>query len=176
MKILPLNLSKHTCIIMLRAIALSALTGCSSYNLGSSLPAGIEVINVPTFINKTSEPLLEVMTTSQTISEIQRDGTLSIGEAEKSDIILYVSLTNLELTPLRYETEKTTTTREYRVTITASITLKNRITGKIMTRDIVTGEKDFMPSGDLSSSKRDALPLAARDLAHSIVERVVEYW
>jgi hypothetical protein len=176
MKISPINLSKHISIIMLSAITLSVLIGCSSYHLGSSLPKGIEVINVPTFINKTSEPLLEVITTAQTISEIQRDGTLSIGDPKKSDIILYVSLTDLKLTPLRYETERTTTTREYRLTITASIRLENRVTGKVMTRNIVTGERAFMPAGDLSSGKRDALPLAAKDLAHSIVERVVEYW
>jgi len=163
-------------IIILTAIAISALTGCSSYRLGSSLPEGIEVIHVPTFVNKTSEPLLEIITTSKTISEIQRDGTLSIGDAKKSDIILYVSLTDLKLVPLRYETERTTTTREYRLIITASLRLENRVTGKVMARNVVSGERDFMPSGDLSSAKRAALPLAAVDLAHSIVEKVVEFW
>jgi hypothetical protein len=162
-------------LIMLTALT-TILTGCSSYRLGSSLPPGINVINIPTFVNKTSEPLLEVVTTAATISEIQRDGTLSLGDLNKSDVVLYVSLIELHLNPLRYESETTTTTREYRLIIKASLRLENRVSGKVMLRNVVTGEWDFMPTGDLSSAKRDALPPAAQDLAHSIVEKVVEYW
>jgi len=161
-------------MIMLALAAL--LSGCSAYRLGSSLPPGINVINIPTFVNKTSEPLLEVVTTAATISEIQRDGTLSLGDMNKSDVVLYVSLTGLRLDPLRYESETTTTAREYRLTITASIRLENRVSSKVMMRSVVIGERDFIPTGDLSSAKRDALPLASSDLAHSIVEKVVEYW
>lgn len=162
-------------IVMLSAVA-SVLTGCAGYRLGSTLPPGINVVHVPIFINKTSEPLLEIVTSQAVISEIQRDGTLSIGSREKCDVILDVSVIDLQLKPLRYETDRTTTTREYRMTITASLKLTNRLTGKVMTRNVVIGENDFMPIGDLSSAKRDAVPEAARDLARRIVENIVEYW
>jgi len=152
------------------------LTSCTGYRLGSSLPPGVSTVYVPTFINKTSEPLLESVTTAAAISEIQRDGTLRLGDEKKSDIILYVSLTDLKLSPLRYENDDNTTTKEYRLSITASIRVENRATGKIMLRNVVVGEKDFIPTGDLSSGKRNALPLASKDLAHNIIEKVVEYW
>ena len=152
------------------------LTSCGGYRLGSSLPPGISTVYVPTFINKTSEPLLESVTTAAAISEIQRDGTLRLGDEKKSDIILYVSLTDLKLSPLRYENDDNTTTKEYRLSITASIRVENRATGKVMLRNVVVGEKDFIPTGDLSSGKRNALPLASKDLAHNIIEKVVEYW
>ncbi len=175
-----MNILSHTAkrcsvVIMLAAVA-GVLTGCAGYRLGSTLPPGINIVNVPTFINKTSEPLLEIVTSKAVISEIQRDGTLSIGSPEKCDVVLNVSVIDLQLKPLRYETDHTTTTREYRMTITASLKLTNRLSGKVMTRSVVTGETDFIPTGDLSSAKRDAVPDAARDLAHSIVESVVEYW
>jgi hypothetical protein len=162
--------------IIILVVASIMLPGCVGYRLGSSLPEGIEVVYIPTFINKTKEPLLEVVTSKAVISEIQRDGTLSIGNREKSDIILNVSVIDLKLKPLSYESDQTTTTSEYRMIITASLKLTNLSTGKVMTRNVVTGETDFVPVGDLSSAKRDALPDAAEDLAHSIVENVVEYW
>ena len=38
------------------------------------------------------------------------------------------------------------------------------------------GEYVFPVAGDLSSSKLRGLPLAAEDLAHNLVEKVVEAW
>ncbi len=167
----------NVCVsIIILTVVSGMLSGCAGYRLGSSLPEGIEVIHIPTFINKTTEPLLEVVTSQAVISEIQRDGTLSLGNLEKSDIILNVSVIDLRLQPLRYEKDQSTTTREYRMIITASLKLTNRSSGKIMTRSVVKGEADFMPVGDLSSAKRDTLPAASRDLARRIVENVVEYW
>lgn len=150
--------------------------GCAGYRIGSTLPPGVNIIHVTTFVNKTSEPRLEIETTQATISEVQRDGTLSVSDIEKSDVILRVSLVGFKLEPLRYETDRTTTTSEYRLTITASLSLTDRLTEKVLTQATVQGETDFTPTGDLSSAKRDALPEAAKDLAHDIVENIVEYW
>jgi len=150
--------------------------GCVGYRLGSTLPPGINVVHVPTFVNKTTEPRLEIETSQAAIRELQRDGTLSVSDLGKSDVVLNVSLIGFRLEPLRYESDNTTTTREYRLTITADIKLTNRRTGKVMTHTTVQGEADFVPTGDLSSAKREALPEAAADLAHDIVESIVEYW
>ena len=40
----------------------------------------------------------------------------------------------------------------------------------------VMGDAVFPLTGDLSSSKRLALPLVAADLAQDIVEKIVDYW
>jgi hypothetical protein len=40
----------------------------------------------------------------------------------------------------------------------------------------ISGESDFVFAGDLTSSKRRALPEAAEDFGHDIVEGVVEAW
>ena len=150
--------------------------GCVGYRLGSTLPPGINVVHVPTFMNKTTEPRLEIETSQATIRELQRDGTLSVSDLGKCDVVLNVALIGFRLEPLRYERDNSTTTREYRLTITADIKLTNRRTGKVMTHTTVQGEADFVPTGDLSSTKREALPDAAEDLAHDIVESIVEYW
>ena len=60
--------------------------------------------------------------------------------------------------------------------IKADILLTRRVSGEVMTKRRVAGETFFDFTGDMGTSKRTALPLATADLAHDIVESVVEYW
>ncbi len=152
--------------------------GCSmlGYRVGNSLPPGINVVHVPSFENKTTEPQLELYTTQATISELQREGSLMVGDLGKSDVVLHVDLVDLTLQPLRYEADAATTTSEYRLTIRAELRLVERSTDKVLAKNTVKGETDFSPSGDLSTAKRDALPRASDDLAHQIVKSIVEFW
>jgi len=163
--------------VVMVAVALM-VAGCAAlgYRVGSSLPPGINVVHVPTLVNRTSEPQLELSTTQAVISELQRDGTLSVGDTEKADVILIVVLENFVMEPLRYESDSATATSEYRMTIRAALELKSRRDGRVLAANKVKGETDFTPTGDLSSAKRDALPQAATDLAHQIVKSVVEFW
>ncbi len=150
--------------------------GCAGYRLGSTLPPGINVVNVPSFVNETAEPQIEIETTQAVISEFQRDGTLSTGDAGKADVVLSVTLKSLTLVPLRYDGEAPTTTHEYRMTIRADLRLIEVRSGTVLTTASVIGETDFIPEGDLSTAKRTALPGAAEDLARRIVRAVVEFW
>jgi len=163
-------------VLFLGAAMSLLMAGCAGYRLGSTLPPGINVVHIPTFVNETSEPRIDIETSQATLSEIQRDGTLSVSSLDKSDVILNVTLVGFELQPLRYDRDSATTAQEYRLTMTANITLTHRLTKRVLTQKTVEGEEDFTPIGDLSSAKRAAMPEAARDLAHDIVESIVEYW
>lgn len=160
----------------LAGITLLHLTGCVGYRLGSSLPADVRSVHVPTFVNDTNEPLIESDTTRAAIQEFQRDGTLRVLDKDEADLLLEVSLVEFTLEPLRFDRDETKTAEEYRMRITANILLTRISTGETMTKRKVTGETFFDFSGDMGTSKRTALPLAAADLAHDIVESVVEYW
>ena len=164
--------------LVLAGAALFLNAGCTAlgYRVGSSLPPGIEVVHVPAFKNRTAEPRLELGATQATIAQIQRDGTLTIGDMDKADVVLDVVLTDFSLTPLRYERDTATTASEYRMTIMADVKLVRRGDKVVMARGRVKGEADFEPTGDLSTAKRDTLPQAERDLAHQIVKSVVEFW
>ena len=65
---------------------------------------------------------------------------------------------------------------EYRLWIRADIVLKKTWDGKILLEKSVRGKATFVPGSDLTTARQKALPDAARDLAHEIVESVVEYW
>lgn len=151
------------------------LSGCV-YQLGTSLPPGIRSIHVPTFANTSGEPLLESETTQATIQEFQKDGTLAIAGADSADTILKVTLEKYSVDPIRYERDSAKAGREFRMQITASVEFQRRLKQDVLMKRTVIGETTFFLAGDMFASKRTALPLAARDLAHSIVECVVEFW
>ncbi len=154
-----------------------ALTGCAGYQLGSMLPPDIKTVHVPTFINETEEPLIEVATTRAAIAEIQRDGSLRIASADEADSILTVRLIDFRLQPIAFDRDRRAAAEEYRMFITASIILTRRGTDEVLARDPrVTGEATFVLAGDMTSSKQSALPDASRDLAHLIISSVVEAW
>ena len=151
------------------------VAGCV-YQLGSSLPPGIKSVHVPTFVNTSGEPLLESEATQATIQEFQKDGTLSVAGPGNADTILVVKLENFSVDPIRYERDSAKAGREFRMRITASLELQRRQKQDVLMKRTVLGEATFFLTGDMLASKRATLPLAARDLAHSIVECVVEFW
>ena len=151
-------------------------SGCSGYQLGSTLPPDLNSIFVPTFVNSTKEPSLEVRTTRAVIEELQRDGSLKVTDALKADATLLVEITKYELEPVKYQKTRIKTPQQYIMTIEVNIVVKARLTGKIIAEATVDGYASFEPKGDMTTAKREALPATARDLAHDIVEVLVEYW
>ena len=154
------------------------LTGCATYQLGSMLPDDIKTVYVPTFVNKTSEPMIETEVTQAVIREIQKDGSLKVvGTPEEADTLLSVTLTDYRLTPLKYERDLNTTADQYRLTLTAQVMLTRRTTDKVVSENPrIQGEADFPIAGDFTTSKKQGLPDAAEDMAHNIVESIVETW
>jgi hypothetical protein len=158
-------------------LACALLPGCAGYRLGSMLPPDIKLVHVPTFINKTSEPQLEIATTRFALQEFQKDGSLKLSSAEEADAILEVKLTDYKLAPLQYDSNRPTAALEYRITLYASIVLTRKRDGKVIAENPrCFGEGAFPVVGDLSSSKLTGLPIAAKDLAHDIVQKVTEVW
>jgi hypothetical protein len=162
----------------LAAIALgTALSaGCAGYRLGSALPPGVRSVHVPTFRNNSGEPEAEVYATRATIQEFQKDGTLRVASPQEADALLEVVLVAAALEPLRYETDRAKATAEYRFRLTADLRLLSTATGQVLLNKRVEGDRTFDVEGDLSSSKRRVFPQVANDLAHEIVESVVEFW
>lgn len=155
--------------------ALLIIAGCANYQLGSMLPPGIRSIHVPTFVNRSSEPQIEASITAATVREFQRDGTLEVEVREQADAVLDVVLTGYRLQAVRYDKDRAKTAAEYRVFLEAKIALKSRSGGVLLEKQL-RGDTTFALTGDLASAKMTALPNAAQDLAHKIVESVVEYW
>lgn len=153
------------------------LCGCAGYRLGSTLPPDIRSIYIPTFKNESGEPEAEVTATRATIEEFQKDGSLTVaGQPQAADVILEATLTSIKLEPVRYEEDDPKAAGEYRLWMSADVVLRRRGAAEAMMTRRLSGDRKFVPSGDLSSGKRTVMPEAAADLAHDIVEAVVEAW
>ncbi len=152
------------------------LAGCAGYRLGTTLPPNIKTVYVPTFINKTGEPMVDTEATKAAIQALQMDGSLKVSGMDEADSILEVTLFKIAFEPLGFERDSRKTAREYRMYFYADVLFKKAKTNEILSRKKVVGETTFVPTGDLAAAKRLALPKASRDLAHRIVEAVTEYW
>ena len=158
------------------AVLAVVCTGCVGYRLGTTLPPGIQTIYVPAFVNGTGEPQVDTVCTRAAIQAFQRDGTLGLADADTADAHLYATVTDYKLVPLRYDKDRSKTTREYRLLLTAEVEVKRTDPEEVLIKRKVRGDATFELIGNLASAKIEALPKAAEDLAHDIVEILVEYW
>ncbi|MBT8046178.1 MAG: hypothetical protein KJN67_03325 [Pontiella sp.] len=153
------------------------LTGCMGYRLGGSLPEGITTVAVAPVVNKTSEPAIELQITHALRERIQFDGRLKlVDNVQQADAVIEVALSAYQLNPIAFRTDLRTTPELYRVRISGNAELKKVATGKVIASSTTFGESVFEFKSDLTSSKRDALPAAASEIARLMVDDLIEQW
>ena len=158
-------------------LAAALLFGCIRYHLGSMLPDDVRTVYMPTCVNETTEPLIELDATRAILSQIQMDGTLRIASEETADTILDIKLTTFELVPVGYKSGSSSTVEQYRMRIIASFVLRRQSDNTVVVESpSVAGWYDFDFTGDMTSSKAIALRPAADDLGRRIVAAITQYW
>ena len=151
------------------------LTGCMGYKLGGTRPEGIETVHMAPVINKTTESAIELQVTHALRQRVQFDGRLKlVNSAEAADAVMEVTLTNYKLSAIAFRDDLKTTAEQYRLRITGVATLTNTKTGEILSESKTYGEARFFFNSDLTTSKRDALPTAAQELAKFVVDDLIE--
>ena len=158
-------------LILIAALVL--ICGCSGYRAGTLLPEHIKTVSVPIFKNSSGEPNIETEATNAVINQINIDGTLKVVETD-ADALLTCELVDYKRRPLRYGDGRP---NEYRIIISVTATLTDLRENKPMWADKrIRGRTDFLVQGNLPAAEREAIPDALTDLAHDIVEQVVEGW
>ncbi len=157
--------------------AMLLLSGCMGYQLGGSRPEGIETVQVGPVINKTKESAIELQVTHALRQRLQFDGRMKlVNQAENADAIVEVTLTDYTLTAIAFRDDLKTTAEQYRLRITGVAKLTHTQTGEILSESKTYGEATFFFESDLTTSKRDALPRAAQELAKFMVDDLIERW
>lgn len=162
-----------------------ALGGCAGYQLGPIKPKtmrGVTTIAVPSFRNETLHPRVEVQMANTLIKQIQQDGTYRIADEKNADAILECTLLDIERRPSRSVQGNVLLSREYTLTLRVRYRVYNRVTGEDLESRSVTGTTSFFVSGsnaraaDVLQDERQALPIAAEDMAVRLVSQISEGW
>jgi hypothetical protein len=159
---------------------LGLLSGCAGYRVGNISGRdlqGVHSVYVPVVHNESLEPDLQMVATNAIIRRFENDGTLSVNQDANSDSELDVTITDVLRQPVRSSTTDVLLTAEYQLTIEAKATFVNRRLGrKIFENVTVSGSTTFYTQADINEGERQALPLAAIDLANNTVSLVTEGW
>lgn len=155
-------------------LALS-LSGCA-YELGSAngLAEHGRSLQVRPFLNRTVEPRLTDAVTDELRRAIQRDGTFKLATHEDGDLVASGVITAYGRQELTFKPSDVLTVSDYRLALTAHVTVRDRTSGKVVLDRPVTGYTLIRVGYDLASSERQAMPLLAADLSRNVVALLVE--
>ena len=167
-------------LALLAVLALGPLGGCAGYRVGNTSGRdlqGVRSVYVPVVRNTSLQPDLQMTVTNAIIRRFNTDGTLEVNQSQFADSELDVVITNVQHTPVRSSVNDILVTAEYQVTIDATVTYVNRKLGRKIFENVnAVGSTTFFTQSDIQEGERQALPLAAEDLANNIVKQVTEGW
>ena len=162
------------------ALILLSFGGCAGYHIGPVQPyylRSVHRIAVPTFGNKTLMPRIAVLVTDSVIKQFQQDGTYRIVGDDQADATLKGEITRITRAPARSLRGNVLATTEFSLFLRVRYSLVERKTGKVLAAPVeVTGTTSFFVGPDITSDERQALPLAAEELATRLVSQLSEGW
>ncbi len=155
------------------------LSGCLGYHIGPVKPAylqDVRSISVPTFKNETLIPRIEVLVTGTVIKQFQQDGTFKIGNDDNADAILKAEITRISRSPARSVRGNVLATTEFNLAMRVHYRLVGRDGKTLGPSGEAVGTTSFFVGTDVTTDERQALPLAAEELATRLVSQLSEGW
>ena len=155
------------------------LGGCAGYQLGPATPGylrQVHTIAIPTFANNTLVPRIEALVTGTVIKQFQQDGTFRIVNADVADATLKGEIVGVNRSPTRSVRGNVLSTTEFNLNVTVKYTLFGRDGKTLGSPGAVGGGTSFFVGSDVATDERQALPLAAEELARHLVSQLSEGW
>jgi len=161
---------------LLFLVLLVGATGCAGYRLGpvNGVAAREKTVQINPFINQTIQPRLTDAVTAQLRKELQRDGTYQLASHDDGDIVLSGAILRYQRLEVTFSPADILTVRDYRLSLTAQVTARERFTGKVLLDQPVTGYTLIRVGANLTSAERQAMPLLAADLAKNAIALLSE--
>jgi len=153
-----------------------ALSGCAGYKVGptNGLSAGEKSVQIVPFSNQTLEPRLGDALTGALRKEVQRDGTYKLATHDVGDIVVSGTIMQYNRSAQSFVATDVITPRDYRVSLIAQVTARERATGKVILNKSFTGNTLLRVTTDLTSGDRQALPLLATDVARQVTTSLAD--
>ncbi|MCI0747441.1 MAG: LPS assembly lipoprotein LptE [Verrucomicrobia subdivision 3 bacterium] len=157
-------------------LSMAVLTaGCAGYRVGpvSGQTAGARSVQVNPFSSRVFEPRVGNAVTTSLRRQLQQEGTYRLNTHDAGDIVVSGTVLDYDRSEISFDPEDTLTPRDYRLRITARVTARERNGRVLLDRDVV-GHTTLRVTPDLASTERQAVPLAAEDLARNIASLLTE--
>ena len=151
--------------------------GCAGYHLGpvNGVVAGEKSIEIVPFNNQTLQPRLGDAVTQALRERLQTDGTYRLATRNPGDVVVTGVITDYQREGVGFLRTDVTTAENYRVEVTALVTVCDRATAKVLLdKKPVHGFTLVQVGTDLTDAERQSLPLLAEDLARNITELLTE--
>jgi hypothetical protein len=157
-------------------LLLVSFCGCAGYRLGPTNGdiSGSRTVQISPFSNETLEPRLTDAVTAQLRKSLQRDNTFRLATHNDGDIVVTGKIIRYNRHELSFQPRDVVTVRDYRVSMTAQVTARERGTGKVLFDQPVSGFTVIRVGSDIVSTERQALPLLAADLANNVVDLLAD--
>jgi len=156
------------------------LAGCLGYTLGPVKPnylSQVQTIAVPTFKNDTLVPRIEVLVTDTVIKQFQQDGTFKIGNEGNADAVLKGEISRISRSPARSEPGNVLSTLEFNLVMRVKYHLVGRDGKNLGPPGEAQGTTSFFRApNEVVTEERQALPLAAEEVANHLVTQLSEGW
>ena len=118
-----------------------------------------------------------MLVTDSVIKQFQQDGTYQIVGDDQADAILQGEITRITRAPARSVRGNVLATTEFNLAMRVRFSLVSRLTKKPLAGPTeVSGDTSFFVGDDITSDERQALPLAAEELAVRLVSQLSEGW
>jgi hypothetical protein len=160
-------------------VAALCLSGCLGYRIGPVKPnylADVHTIAVPVFKNETLLPRIEVLVTDSVIKQFQQDGTFKIGNGDNADATWKADIARITRSPARSVRGNVLATTEFNLAMRVKYHLVGRDGKTIGPPGEAQGTTSFFVGTDVVTDERQALPLAAEELATRLVSQLSEGW
>lgn len=150
---------------------------CAGYRLGTTLPGDLRTVYVRTFENRTEKIEIALDITDAVITRFRQDGNLAPAGDAEADTALEGEIVGWSRMVLGTTGRDDDEVDEYRLVISARISLFNRKTSAYLVKgQVVQGTTDFFVGGSLPESEDAAAPDAYRDLARAVVDAAISVW
>jgi len=161
--------------LIVAVLAVAFWSGCA-YRLGPTNGDRDRTrsVQVQPFENKTIEPRLVEAVSFALRRQLQQDGTYQLNTHNEGDIVVTGAIVNYERQAISFQSRDANTPRDYRLKITAHVTARERLSGKVLLDRSITGHSDIRIGADLASAERQAVPLVAADLARNATALLVD--
>jgi len=171
--------------------ALLCISGCASYQLGSSAEVPFKTLYVEPVTNDSYAPQAQAAVSAKIRDVLIRDGRIQlVTKPEKADAILSVNLTDYTRTGNTRRSVDTERAQDFQVQLKAEVSLFNQTAGSYYFTDRTLAETTYAYADDpyqgtlntsfgtqsFLAAEYQAMPILARGLARQIADTILSSW